>query len=402
MTFLLENKPNSQLMNHYLRNLPVFFLGGLISSCLLYGQTAAKPEPDVLVLINGEKLIGHVVSGTGASVTFKSDMAGEITIDWSKVKELTSNEKFVVAEKGVIFHKHDDLTKVPQGTVSVTDQKIQITPTGGGAPQMIPEANVQNVIPQDSFLRAFHRRKLTEGWRGSAGLGFALVAATQNSRNLTTNLSLVRVVPNESWIDPTYRTIVNFNSAFGELTQPATLGSPATSINTNIIHGDIEQDKYFNKRLFGFVNAAFDHSNSQGLQLQQTYGAGLGYTILKDAVQELDIKGEVAYINYSYLDVILANGQHIPQPGRHLIGAVITETYNRSFAKGILFHEQVAFTPAFNDTSAYSTLGTVSLSVPVYKRLALSIGAVDSYLNEPPPEFKKNSFQFYTNIAYTF
>jgi hypothetical protein len=380
-----------------LQRLSVIFLGGLFSGCLLYGQAAPKPEPDVLVFTDGEKLVGHVVSGTGSSLTFHSDMAGDVTVDWSKVKELTSSEKFVIAEKGVTFHKHDDLTKVPQGTVSLADQNLRITPAGGGTPQNVPVADVQNVIPQDSFLRAFHRRRLTEGWQGTGGLGLALVAATQNSRSLTTNLSLVRTVPDENWIDPSYRTSLNFNSAYGELTQS---GTP--TVKTNIIHADAEQDKFFNKRLFGFANAAFDHSSSQGLDLQQTYGGGLGYTVLKDAAQELDIKGEIAYINYSYADQILANGVHVPTPGKHLVGAVITQIYNRTFAKGILLHEQVAFTPAFNDTSAYSTLGTVNLAIPVYKRLAFSLGVIDSYLNEPPPGFKKNSFQFYTNLAYTF
>jgi hypothetical protein len=397
MKLFFDNKQGFSRKSYYLRRMSVFALGGLFSGCLLYGQAVAKPEPDVLVFTDGEKLVGHVVSGTGSSLTFHSEMAGDVTVYWSKVKELTSSEKFVIAEKGVTFHKHDDLTKVPQGTVSIADQNLQIAPAGGGTPQTVPVANVQNVIPQDSFLRAFHRKRLTEGWQGAAGLGLALVAATQNSRSLTTNLSLVRTVPDETWIDPSHRTSLIFNSAYGELTQS---GTP--TVKTNIIHADAEQDEFFNKRLFGFANAAFDHSSSQGLDLQQTYGIGLGYTLLKDPVQELDIKGEIAYIDYSYSDQILPDGTRVPQPGKHLVGAVITQIYNRNFAKGILLHEQVSFTPAFNDTSAYSTLGTINLSIPVYKRLAFTIGVVDSYLNEPPTGFKKNSFQFVTNLAYTF
>ena len=125
----------------------------LLASLSLMAQT--PPEPDVLIFTDGEKLIGHLVSSTGNSVTFKSDMAGEVTVDWAKVKELHSSGKFALAEKGVVFGRHDDLTKVPQGTVAVTDQKIQVTPVNGGAPQTIPVANAGNVIPQDSFLARF-------------------------------------------------------------------------------------------------------------------------------------------------------------------------------------------------------------------------------------------------------
>jgi hypothetical protein len=30
----------------------------------------------------------------------------------------------------------------------------------------------------------------------------------------------------------------------------------------------------------------------------------------------------------------------------------------------------------------------------------MTFGVVDSYLNNPPPAFQKNSFQFITNLAY--
>jgi hypothetical protein len=58
-------------------------------------QTAkpdAKQEPDVLIFTDDEKLIGHLVRSTGASVTFKSDTAGEITVEWSKIRELRTKQ----------------------------------------------------------------------------------------------------------------------------------------------------------------------------------------------------------------------------------------------------------------------------------------------------------------------
>ncbi len=49
---------------------------------------AAKPDPDVLELNNGERLIGHLVSATGGSLVFHSDGAGDVTVDWANVKNL--------------------------------------------------------------------------------------------------------------------------------------------------------------------------------------------------------------------------------------------------------------------------------------------------------------------------
>src|ERR1700676_3777728 len=57
---------------------------------------ASKPEPDVVVFPNGEKLIGHFESFIAGTAKFKSDTLGEITIDLSKVQELHTSEKFAV------------------------------------------------------------------------------------------------------------------------------------------------------------------------------------------------------------------------------------------------------------------------------------------------------------------
>src|SRR5678815_4261537 len=67
-------------------------------------QTArpdAKQEPDVLIFTDDEKLIGHLVRATGAAVTFKSDMAGEITVEWSKIRELRTEQPFAVVQKNI-------------------------------------------------------------------------------------------------------------------------------------------------------------------------------------------------------------------------------------------------------------------------------------------------------------
>ena len=369
----------------------ILFLFCLLVSLHLTGQT--QPGPDVLIFNDGEKLIGHLVGSTGNSVTFKSDMAGEITVDWAKVKELHSSAKFVVAEKGVVFGRHDDPTKVPQGTVTVTDQKLQITPANGGASQTIPVANTQNVIPQDSFLRAFEKPRFTQYWKGSASFGAAIVAATQNSRNFSSAVSLVRTVPNESWISPRYRTILDFASVYGQVTEP----NPRTTVKTNILHAGVEQDEYLTRSVFAFGSAAWDHSLSQGLDLQQTYGGGLGWTVFKTPIHELNLKGQMAYISQKFTPTVEFPDGEI----KHLIGSVFTETYDRTLPRAILFHEQLSITPVFNDPSAYSAIGTVNFSIPVYKKLAFTIGAVDSYLNSPPVNFKRNSFQFLTNLTYT-
>jgi hypothetical protein len=57
--------------------------------------------------------------------------------------------------------------------------------------------------------------------------------------------------------------------------------------------------------------------------------------------------------------------------------------------------------PAWNDLHAYSAYGSVGMLLPVYRRLGFGANLIDSYLNDPPPGFKKNSVQFAIGISYT-
>src|SRR5689334_16685377 len=115
-----------------------FFYG--ITTHALYAQAAAgspKPGADVIIFTDGEKIIGHLERADDSSVVFKSDMVGEITVDWSKIQELRSPEKFAVIPKGVKLRNSKDLGKAAQGTVVVTDQKVQLNTGAQSPPQTI-------------------------------------------------------------------------------------------------------------------------------------------------------------------------------------------------------------------------------------------------------------------------
>src|SRR5690242_20042066 len=76
----------------------------LFSGLSTFAQTAGSPppkSPDVLIFNNGDKLTGHLEGSKGGDVTFTSDMAGKITVDWNKVKELHTSNQFAVIPKNV-------------------------------------------------------------------------------------------------------------------------------------------------------------------------------------------------------------------------------------------------------------------------------------------------------------
>jgi hypothetical protein len=355
------------------------------------GQT---PAPDILVLANGDQLTGKLLSEANGTVTFHSDMAGDLTFTWDKVKSIRTSQKFAVIQQGQHISRKTPDSEVPQGTVAIQDSQVQVeTPAGG---KNIPQKDAQYMVDDASYTSEVHRKPSWRyGWTGALSAGAADVEATTTSRSFTGGAAFVRTVPNVSWLDPRTRTTADFTAAYGSLSQAG-----GASTKTNILHADAEQDWFLTPRLYALVDTSFDHNYSQGLNLQQIYGGGLGFVLIKTPRQELDLKGDIHYErqNYGFTPGIVPP---TATPSKSLIGADIGDTYKAKLTHGILFNQGLVVTPAVNTPSAYSALATAGLVFPVYKRLGFNLSALDDFLNDPAFGSKKNSFQFSAGLTYT-
>jgi Protein of unknown function, DUF481 len=349
----------------------------------------AAAEPDTLVFANGEKLVGHFEGLTPGGAKFKSDKLGEITIDLSKLQELHSSGRFAVVKKGVKLAKGETDGQILRGTISIVNQMVEIDPRNGLPTQTVKVGDVSDVIDEATFLKALKSPGILHDWKGALAFGASLVEATQNSVSFNSAVNLVRALPpaDENWLPPSNRTLVAFSDSYGTVNQP---NSP--TLKTSIFHAAAERDEYFSSKFYAFGSVAFDHNFSQGLDLQQTYGGGIGWTLIKEAKQTLDLRGSIDYQRQSFQ---LASKDH------GLAVSVFAEDYARTLMHGIALKEQLSATPAWTDFTAYSTYASVGVVIPVYKRFGFNVNAIDSFLNDPPPAFKKNSVQFTTGITYT-
>jgi len=354
----------------------------------LFAQTkpAEKPQPDVIIFADGEKLVGQLERSNGASLTFKSDAVGEITVDWSKVQELHSNRSFALIPKNVIFKRHGDTSAIPEGAITMTDQQLTVTPDGG-APKTLAVAESARVIDDASFKNAVSRQPgFFHDWKGTVTAGASLVQATQESRTFTGAISLARIEPSEDWLTRQNRTTFDFSGSYGTISQP---GDP--EVKTDIFHAGLERDEYFSSAFFGFGQALLDHNFSQDLSLQQTYGGGVGWSVIKHPNQSLDLKVGLTYIHQKF---------SLEGDDKSLIAASLEEDYKRKLRHGMTFAQQLIINPAINDPNAVSAGASGLLTMPVYKRINSSLGVSDSYLHDPPPGFRKNSFQFTAGLTY--
>lgn len=374
----------------------------------------AAQAPDLLVFSNGDQLTGHLVSASGGNVVFASDMAGNLTIPLAKVKELRAGSKaseFALLRKGLVVRRG---TPAPEGTISIAEGKVAVRPARPASNESasaiaaeIPAAEVNYLVPREEFDKQVRgRRGFFSDWNGALTGGATLVRATTNATTLTAGLSLVRVEPTVSWLPARDRTTLNVNESYGRNTSPGAIPqttprTPDITTLASIFHADSERDQYFSPRFYALGDVAFDHNYAQGLSLQQIYGAGIGWTAVKDPKQQLDLKVDLHYETQRYLGGLINNVATTAAPSTRLAGSTIFESYLRTLPRKMVFTQSLNVIPSYNVASAYSANFNAGLAMPVFKRLSATISATDNFLNDPAPGYKKNSFQFVTGVTYT-
>ncbi len=364
-------------------------LMGMGTSCFAQGKPGSNPAPDVLVLSNGDTLHGKFVMQVGGKVTFHSDALGDLSIPWDKIKELRTEAKFAVLDKNVKLRGKGqaEAKQIPVGTIEVADQAVTVhTETAPPAP--IPVKNAVYMIDQPTLdKQLFHEPSFLTGWNGAATAGATVVEASQNQFTISGGIGLVRAMPSVTWLNSRNKTSADFSASYGRITQP---GSP--TLKSAIYHIDGERDEYFSSRFFGLGQTAFDHNFAQGLQLQQVYGGGFGWTPLKTDKQEADLKGTIQYEKQQFIGGTSGTNQN-------LIGSTFGLSYLLK-AKLMNFVQNLAYIPAYNTPRAYSASETDTVTFPTYKNFGFSVGTIDTYLNDPPPATKRNSFQFTMGLTY--
>ena len=372
--------------------------------------SAAAPAPkkpaDTLVFVNGDTITGTFVREIGGTVTFHSNMLGDLEIPWKNIKKINTGTSLAIIKSGVILRSGHMPANLPVGTLAVSHGLITVHSANNAMIQPIPIKSAEYIVDEASLQKQLvGHPSLLQGWNGAATLGLTIVQATQNQYAFNGALSLARVIPTVSWLAPRNRTTVNYAQSYGKITQPGYTNAtgtfvPSTYTKSSIFHADAERDQYFSPRLYYLGMTSFDHNYSQSLNLQQIYGGGIGYTVLKSPIQELDVKAVAQYERQAFFSLTPP-----PPPSQSLIASTFGGTYVRKFSKSIVFTQNLSYIPAWNNLHDYSFNENDTLSLPAYKNFSFSLGTLDTYLNDVPltyPPTKRNSFQFTTGVTYNF
>jgi len=184
---------------------------------------------DQIVLKNGDTLTGSIVKKDGDKLTIKSEFLGEVSMPWSAVKSVRSDEPLTV-------ELPNDQKAV--GKVTTEGDTLQVvTATETRTAVLSAVGNMRNPAEQRTFERLQHPG-LLELWTGYFDMGLALARGNARTDTLTTNFNASRVTRHD-------KITLTFNQLYG-----SSRLNGVTSTTANALRGGWSYDRDLTRRLF--------------------------------------------------------------------------------------------------------------------------------------------------------
>jgi putative salt-induced outer membrane protein len=346
---------------------------------------------DQVTLKNGDRLTGKVVKGDGKTLVLHTDAAGDVTIQFSAIQDIKTDQELHVEMKG---------GKKAVGPVTTTDGKLEVATKTSGTVEAAPAdvTVIRNDAEQTAFDKSLHPG-LKHGWTGGANVGFSVARGNSETENLALAFNAVHTTLNDKIT--LYATSVDTTN---------NLATPSTVANLET--GGIRYDRNINPRSFGFGEADFGSNALQYLDLRAVYTGGFGYHAIKSDRTILDFLGGVNYTHETY-----SNGAPIPPvpPATTSTGFVsygvtnryvaltLTEQLVQKLGKSTVVTQNLNFYPNLQQTGEYRgtfNLGTVT---KISKWFGWQNQFSDIYVSNPPTGSKKNDILLTTglNISFT-
>lgn len=340
----------------------------LFSLCLLPTLILA----DQVVLKNGDTITGKVVKKDGAKLTIHSEFLGDVTMPWTAVKSLKSDEPLTVVLPG---------GKSVLGKVDTSGENLEVAPPAPAAPVATPLATVdalRNAAEEHTYERLLHPG-LFELWTGYLDTGLALARGNAKTETLTNSFNAVRATRHD-------KITVNFSQIYGKA-----LLNNVYSSTANAIRGGWTYNRDLDPRFYVATLNTYEHDQFQSLRLRFVAGGGFGVNAIKHGKASLTVTGGGDYERENFTNLDRTSGE---------IYFSDTFAYKASAATSITQSFQIF--PNLSYTGQYRMNFNLSAATVLRKWLAWHVTFADNYLSDPVLGRLRNDVLLATGLRLTF
>ncbi|CCO25488.1 DUF481 domain-containing protein [Maridesulfovibrio hydrothermalis] len=319
-------------------------------------MTASAVQADTVLLLNGDRLSGKIISMENSKLSLRTDYAGTVSIDWPRIKSIDSDQDMTV------FIKHS-ATADKESAEDFSSEKIKKV----GTDTPFPTARVAaiNKTPRQYTFTG----KLQAGWNRSEG----------NTRK--ENISAA--------FDLSYRIGRDRFNGQGNHYWGTSKGQ-RSGYNWML---DGEYNRFLNEKLYFSGSGGMKQDQFQDLNMRSVIGTGLGYQFFSSRNLSLSVEAGPAYVWEEYS----SRNDRTFLAGRWAIdfGWWIFPEYLK------LFHTQTGLISS-SDSDNWLWQSKSGVQFPIVKNFFGSFQYNYDWTNDPVPGKRKVDSRMMFNLGYSF
>jgi putative salt-induced outer membrane protein YdiY len=322
---------------------------------------------DQVVLKNGDTITGSIVKKDGAKLTLKSEFLGDVSIPWTAIKSLKSDQDLVVVLPG---------GETVKGKIATNGDNLEV------AAKSAPLAGI-TAVRNDAEQHAWERLQhpgLFQLWNGSYDLGLALTRGNARTTTLTNNFTASRITTHD-------KIAFHFNQIYA-----SSLANKVDSATASAVRGGWAYNRDLNPKIFLTTINEYEHDRFQNLNLRAVFGGGAGWNALKTPKANLSVQAGGDYEREAFLDHTNRNSAEI-NFGDDLL-------YKFSAATSLT--QAFRMYPNMSQTGQYRLNFDLSAVTALKKWLGWQLSVGDRFVSDPNQGRQRNDVLLSTGFRLTF
>ena len=340
-----------------------------IAALLIWCSHAAPATAGEILFKNGDRLSGQVLRMEGGRLTFKSNLAGEVTVNVADLESCKSDPPIDV--------RLDDGGSGRAPVTSARGGEVTVAP---GTPQArtLPVARVKAINPKD-------------GWSGSAVAGLLVTRGNSNTDNANVEINVEKRRVSD-------RLTAGASYLFGRQRDPNTGERATTTDNWNV---RAKYDYFFSPRLYAYANAKVEKDNIANLDFRMTPGAGVGFQAFERPDFKASVEAGVSYVYEKFAAPDDASTTEFRDHNEYVSGRLAYKLEKRLGDRVTLFHK-AEFLPSLRDLGEYLLNSDGGMRVGITDRLFLEYKLTLTYDALPAPGASNTDLRHLLSVGWQF
>ncbi len=311
---------------------------------------------DKVLLKNGDRIRGKVVSAKDGVLTFSTKYSEKLKIKISEIEKIITDQPNVI---------HLDSGEILKGRLLPSENDSLKLESGPGRHATFLE------WPQIKAINPPRSR-----WKGHLGAGAQW--DTGNTERFSGSLAA-----------DAHKRTEHDRFEFKILFNYAEEDDEVTARNT---YGSMQFSHYFNPKWYVFLSLEMLNDTFKDLNLRTIVGPGVGYQIWEDDIKFWSLEAGVSYFNedrVSGADEQYATGR-------------FASNFKYQILKNLSFSDQFVIFPSFEDFGQYNFRNEAALITTIGAGWEFKFSNIWEYESDPTPGFKESDLRWIMALQYAF